>query len=61
VVRLQLIVGVRESVLARAVAAGAPPISPVKDEHGWHRGRIDDSFGHGWETGKADPRLATGR
>ena len=50
--RMLLIVDDPESVLARAVAEGATPISPVGDEHGWRLGRIDDPFGHRWEIGK---------
>ena len=50
-VRMLLIVDDPESVLARAVAAGATEISPVQDEHGWKLGRIDDPFGHRWEIG----------
>jgi PhnB protein len=64
--RMLLIVEDPESVFARAVAAGAMPISPVGDEHGWWLGRIDDPFGHRWEIGKpvndwppaAAPRIA---
>jgi PhnB protein len=51
-VRMLLIVDDPESVLARAVAEGATPISPLADEHGWRLGRIDDPFGHRWEIGK---------
>jgi len=50
--RMLLIVEDPESVLDRAVAAGASEISPVRDEHGWRLGRIDDPFGHRWEIGK---------
>lgn len=51
-VRMLLIVDDPESVLARAVAEGAMPISPVGDEHGWRLGWIDDPFGHRWEIDK---------
>jgi PhnB protein len=51
-VRMLLIVDDPGSVLARAVAEGATPISPLDDEHGWRLGRIDDPFGHRWEIGK---------
>jgi len=47
--RILLIVDAPDSVLARAVAAGATEVSPVGDEHGWRLGRIDDPFGHRWE------------
>jgi PhnB protein len=50
--RMLLIVDDPESVVARALAEGATPISPVGDEHGWRLGRIDDPFGHRWEIGK---------
>jgi PhnB protein len=50
--RMLLIVDEPETVVGRAVAAGAVEISPVGDEHGWRLGRIDDPFGHRWEIGK---------
>jgi PhnB protein len=50
--RMLLVVDDPEAVLARAVAEGATPISPVEDEHGWRLGRIDDPFGHRWEIGR---------
>jgi len=50
--RMLLIVDDPESVLERAVAAGASEIDPVREEHGWRLGRIDDPFGHRWEIGK---------
>jgi PhnB protein len=50
--RVLLIVEDPESVVARAVAAGATRIYPVGEEHGWLLGRIEDPFGHHWEIGK---------
>jgi PhnB protein len=50
--RLLLIVEDPESVVERAVAAGAKEIHPVGEEHGWRLGRIEDPFGHHWEIGK---------
>lgn len=50
--RVLLIVEDPESVMARAVAAGATRIYPVGEEHGWLLGRIEDPFGHHWEIGK---------
>ena len=50
--RMLLIVDDPDSVLERAVAAGATEISPVGEEHGWRLGRIEDPFGHHWEIGK---------
>jgi PhnB protein len=38
-------------VVERAIAAGARPIDPVGDEHGWRLGRIADPFGHHLEIG----------
>jgi len=37
---------------ARAVAAGAKEIMPVKNGYGWRVGRIVDPFGHHWEIGR---------
>jgi len=51
-VRMLLIVEDPESVVARAVAAGATEVHPVDEEHGWRLGRIEDPFGHHWEIGK---------
>ncbi len=50
--RMLLIVDHPESVVERAIAAGARLIDPVGDEHGWRLGRIADPFGHHWESGK---------
>jgi len=50
--RVLLIVEDPESVVARAVTAGATRIYPVGEEHGWLLGRIEDPFGHHWEIGK---------
>jgi PhnB protein len=63
-VRMLLIVEDPESVLERAIAAGATEIYPVGEEHGWRLGRIEDPFGHHWEIGKplvAWPPAAGGR
>ena len=49
--RMLLIVDDPQSVLERAVAAGASEIHPVVEEHGWSLGRIKDPFGHHWEIG----------
>ena len=50
--RFQLVVGDPETVLAKAVAAGATETSPVQEEHGWRLGRLEDPFGHEWEVGR---------
>jgi len=51
-VRMVLTVEDPDAVFARAVAAGAREVWPVKDEHGWRLGRLVDPFGHHWEIGK---------
>jgi PhnB protein len=51
--RTLLVVDDPETVVERAVAAGASVTSPVSDEHGWRLGRIVDPFGHEWEIGTA--------
>jgi PhnB protein len=51
-IRLLLIVEDPESVLERAVQAGATEISPVREEHRWRLGRIEDPYGHHWEIGR---------
>jgi PhnB protein len=50
--RTLLVVEDPDSVLKKAVDAGAAETSPVGDEHGWRIGRIVDPFGHEWEIGK---------
>jgi PhnB protein len=49
--RVLLVVEDPDSVVRRAVAAGATESSPVGHEHGWRVGRIVDPFGHEWEIG----------
>jgi PhnB protein len=49
--RTLLIVDDPEAVFHHAVTAGATPISPPADEHGWRLARITDPFGHQWEIG----------
>ncbi len=49
--RTLLVVEDPDSVVRRAVAAGARESSRVQDEHGWRLGRIIDPFGHEWEIG----------
>ena len=46
-----LVVEDPDSVIRRAVAAGATESSPASNEHGWRLGRITDPFGHEWEIG----------
>jgi PhnB protein len=50
--RTLLVVDDPDTVVPRAVAAGATETSPVEDEHGWRLGRIVDPFGHEWEIGR---------
>jgi PhnB protein len=50
--RMLLVVEDPETVVQRAVAAGAVKSSPVSEEHGWRLGRIIDPFGHEWEIGE---------
>lgn len=54
-VRMLLIVSDPAELCRTAVAAGAVPIVPVRQEHGWLLGRIQDPFGHHWEVGKPLP------
>jgi len=51
-VRMLLVVDDPESVVARAVGAGATEVYPVGEQHGWLLGRIQDPFGHHWEIGR---------
>jgi PhnB protein len=50
--RLLLVVPDPDGAVARAVAAGAVPVHPVVEEHGWRMGRIEDPYGHHWEIGR---------
>jgi PhnB protein len=49
--RTLLVVDDPQTIVERAVAAGASEASPVSNEHGWRLGRIVDPFGHEWEIG----------
>jgi PhnB protein len=50
--RILLLADDPDLLFARAVKAGATPLSEMADEHGWRLGRILDPFGHEWEIGK---------
>jgi PhnB protein len=50
--RVLLVVDDPDQLVARACAAGASELSPVRDEHGWRLGRIEDPAGHEWEIGQ---------
>ena len=49
--RTLLVIENPDTIIRRAVAAGARESSPVREEHGWRLGRIIDPFGHEWEIG----------
>ncbi|MHB1317050.1 MAG: VOC family protein [Anaerolineae bacterium] len=51
-VRLILTVSDPDALYARTVAAGATPVAPVTEEHGWRSGRLRDPYGHEWEIGR---------
>ena len=57
--RIELFVEDPEAVLARALAAGAQPGSPIVERHtpwGTHRqGGFHDPFGHNWSVGDKSP------
>ncbi len=40
-----------DAMFARAIAAGARSVVPVKEDYGWRLGRVVDPFGHHWEIG----------
>jgi len=50
-VRMILTVSDPDAMFARAVAAGAKVVVPVKEDYGWRLGRVVDPFGHHWEIG----------
>lgn len=49
--RMILTVPDPDVMFARAVAAGAREVVPVKEDYGWRLGRLVDPFGHHWEIG----------
>jgi PhnB protein len=51
-VRIVLVKDDPDDAFAKAVAAGAAIVWPVKNQHGWRIGRVVDPFGHHWEIGK---------
>jgi PhnB protein len=51
-VRMVLTTADPDAMFDRAVAAGAQVVTPMKDDYGWHLGRLVDPFGHHWEIGK---------
>ena len=51
-IRLILTVADPDTLVDRAVDAGAVLVNPVAEEHGWRVGRIADPFGVHWEIGR---------
>ena len=51
-VRMILTVADPDAMFARALAAGAPEVTPMKNDYGWRLGRVVDPFGHHWEIGR---------
>lgn len=51
-VRMVMVVDDPDAAFAKAVAAGALVVWPVRNQHGWRLGRVVDPFGHHWEIGK---------
>jgi PhnB protein len=51
-VRMVMTVEDPDAAFERAVAAGAPVVSPVSNQYGRRLGRVVDPFGHHWEIGK---------
>ena len=50
--RIILTIADPATVFARAIAAGAREVHPVRDEeYGWRQGRLEDPYGHHWEIG----------
>ena len=50
--RIILTIADPAAVFARAIAAGARGVHPVRDEeYGWRQGRLEDPYGHHWEIG----------
>ena len=50
--RMILTVADPDAMFAKALAAGAREIAPVKEAYGWRLGRAVDPFGHHWEIGR---------
>jgi PhnB protein len=51
-VRMILTVPDPDAIFAQALAAGARQVVAMKDDYGWHLGRVVDPFGHHWEIGR---------
>ncbi|MFL5638572.1 MAG: VOC family protein [Gemmatimonadaceae bacterium] len=53
--RMILTVPDPDAMFAKAIAAGAREVVPVKEDYGWRLGRVADPFGHHWEIGHPLP------
>jgi PhnB protein len=51
-IRLVLTTDDPDTLLDRAMAAGALLVNPISEEHGWRVGRISDPYGIHWEIGR---------
>lgn len=51
-VRLIVAVDDPDTSFARAIAAGAKPVTAVHEAHGWRVGRFVDPAGHTWEVAR---------
>jgi PhnB protein len=51
-VRMVLTVADPDAMFAKAIAAGAREVVPVREDYGWRLGRVVDPFGHHWEIGR---------
>jgi PhnB protein len=51
-VRMILTVPDPDAMFAQAIAAGARQVVAMKDDYGWHLGRVVDPYGHHWEIGR---------
>jgi PhnB protein len=51
-VRIIFTVADPDAMFERALKAGATPVWPVSEGHGWRIGRVADPYGHHWEIGR---------
>jgi PhnB protein len=51
-VRMVLTTADPDAMFAKAVAAGASVVVPMKNDYGWRLGRVVDPYGHHWEIGR---------
>jgi PhnB protein len=50
--RLLITIADPDAAYVRACDAGARPVSPVSEGHGWRVGKVEDPFGYSWELGR---------